>query len=85
MSTKSKKTKRTAKARADSLQRLVRHAGDCSCYRYGCNICDCGALRRRVSAGTASGNHPIWEAWAIHTAALESASVSNVKVSDPAL
>lgn len=43
------------------------HSGDCSIYRYGCKICDCGALRRAARSGDESRT----EAWAMHLAALE--------------
>lgn len=83
MSKKSKPSVRKERGRR-SIQQVVMHAGDCSCYRYGCNICDCGALRRKVRRGTSSGNDPVWEAWAIHTSALDGAQMHNADLSDRA-
>lgn len=47
---------------------MTKHTGDCSIYRLGCVICDCGYLRYLISTGRADDG--IWEAWGKHLAAV---------------
>ena len=47
------------------------HSGVCSCWRPGCPVCDCGALQRKV-VQDGCADAVVAEAWALHTAALDS-------------
>lgn len=49
----------------------IEHAGDCSLYQDGSDICDCGALRSasRDSHGK-EDNDVLWDAWARHLDAI---------------
>ena len=62
---------------ADCLQRLVRHDGDCSCYKPDCEICDCGKLRDAIRTQKV-GRDEIWTVWLKHLCAIER-SVPNAK------
>lgn len=55
------------------LQSTVKHDGDCSCWKPGCLICDCGALRATVRDNEHTGSSPIWDVWSNHLASLEQA------------
>ena len=56
------------------IRQVVRHDGDCSCFRWDLEICDCGALRKKVSNGKFNDDgdaNMTWNAWAVHLAALD--------------
>lgn len=57
----------------DALQSVVRHDGDCSCWKPDCMICDCGALRTAIRNSGTCGNDLIWTAFANHKLAIEAA------------
>lgn len=51
---------------------LILHSGDCSIYRLNCDVCDCGALRSKISSGEITeGDDDIWVIWYKHLEALE--------------
>lgn len=58
------------KPECDIVRKVVRHDGDCSCYRWDSRICDCGALREKVREGNFDGDDETWTAWAIHQGAV---------------
>jgi len=47
----------------------INHWGDCSIYKLGCYICDCGELRKTASEGKVPDE--IWEAWGKHLSQLK--------------
>lgn len=57
----------------DNLQSIVKHDGDCSCWKPDCLICDCGALRIRIREGTLPGQAHVWDCWSNHLLAIEAA------------
>ena len=54
------------------INTLILHSGDCSIYRLNCDICDCGALRAKISSDEIDkGDDDVWTIWSKHLAALE--------------
>lgn len=62
----------------DIIKKSAAHSGDCSCYKPNCRICDCGALRAKVSSDEIDGNSDVWFAWSLHLEAIDNSCLFTI-------